>query len=133
MKYVCIWLIRLYQKVISPLRRRPCCRFTPSCSAYGIEAYRKRGFFAGTVLTVSRIARCNPFCAGGYDPVPEKGFSSKKEREAYAAYLRDTYGDLFDESLRRAEKDACTSRKRKRKRLEKQKKKKNRKQKRKSR
>ena len=49
------------------------------------------------------------------------------------AYLRDTYGDLFDESLRRAEKDACTSRKRKRKRLEKQKKKKNRKQKRKSR
>lgn len=74
MKYLCIWLIRFYQKFLSPLKGKPCCRFTPSCSAYALQAYMKRGFFVGTALTVYRIARCNPFCPGGYDPVPEKGF-----------------------------------------------------------
>lgn len=102
MKYICIFLIRLYQKLIPPLRRRPCCRFEPSCSAYAIEAYQKRGFFVGTALTVSRIARCNPFCAGGYDPVPLKGLSARREREAYAAYLRTEYAELFEEDLREA-------------------------------
>ena len=72
MKYVCAWLIRLYQKFLSPLKRNPCCRFTPTCSAYAIEAFMKRGFFVGFGLTVWRILRCNPFCAGGYDPVPPK-------------------------------------------------------------
>lgn len=72
MKYLCIWLIRFYQKVLSPLKRNPTCRFTPTCSAYAIEAFQKRGFFVGFGLTVWRILRCNPFCAGGYDPVPEK-------------------------------------------------------------
>ena len=48
----------------------------PTCSAYAIEAFQKRGFFVGLILTVWRILRCNPFCAGGYDPVPEKGFST---------------------------------------------------------
>ena len=75
MKYVMIWLIRLYQKFISPLTPG-CCRFTPTCSQYGLEAFRKRGFFIGLILTVYRILRCNPFCAGGYDPVPEKGFKN---------------------------------------------------------
>ncbi|MBO7249647.1 MAG: membrane protein insertion efficiency factor YidD [Clostridia bacterium] len=72
MKYVCISLIRLYQKILSPLKRNPTCRFTPTCSAYAIEAFTKRGFFVGMALTVRRIFRCNPFCAGGYDPVPPK-------------------------------------------------------------
>ena len=63
--------IRIYQKFISPCFP-PCCRFTPSCSAYAIEALRKRGFWMGSVLTVWRLLRCNPFCRGGYDPVPEK-------------------------------------------------------------
>ena len=71
MKHVCIFLIRLYQRYISPLKR-PCCRFTPTCSEYAVEAYRTRGFFVGTVLTVWRLLRCNPFCKGGYDPVPPK-------------------------------------------------------------
>ena len=71
MKHVMIWLIRLYQKVISPIKP-PCCRFTPTCSQYAIEAFTKRGFFVGFGLTVWRILRCNPFCAGGYDPVPPK-------------------------------------------------------------
>jgi len=72
MKYICIWLIRFYQKFLSPLKRNPTCRFTPTCSAYAIEAYRKRGFFVGTALTVWRILRCNPFNPGGYDPVPDR-------------------------------------------------------------
>ena len=62
MKYVCIWLIRFYQKFLSPLKRNPCCRFTPTCSAYALEAFQKRGFFVGMILTVTRILRCNPFC-----------------------------------------------------------------------
>ena len=76
MKHVMIWLVRLYQKYISPLKR-PCCRFTPTCSSYAIEAYKKRGFFIGTILTVWRILRCNPFSKGGYDPVPERGLRNR--------------------------------------------------------
>ena len=71
MKHVLIWLIGLSRKYISPLKP-PCCRFTPTCSAYAIEAFKKRGFFVGLGLTVWRILRCNPFSKGGYDPVPEK-------------------------------------------------------------
>ena len=81
MKYLCIWLIRFYRKCISPLKKSPCCRFTPSCSAYALEAFQKRGFFVGFALTVWRILRCNPYNAGGYDPVPEKGFRYKGPRE----------------------------------------------------
>ena len=71
MKHVCIWLIKLYQKFISPLKKS-CCRFTPSCSAYAVEAFSKRGFFVGFFLSAKRICRCNPFSVGGYDPVPPK-------------------------------------------------------------
>ena len=81
MKHVCIWLIRLYQKLLSPLKRNPTCRFTPTCSAYAIEAFTNRGFFVGGFLTVWRILRCNPFCAGGYDPVPPKKIPKYRDRE----------------------------------------------------
>lgn len=81
MKYLCIWLIRFYRKCLSPLKKKPCCRFVPSCSAYAIEAFQKRGFFVGMILSVWRILRCNPLCAGGYDPVPEKGLRYKGSRE----------------------------------------------------
>ncbi len=85
MKHVMIWLISLYRKFISPLKP-PCCRFTPTCSAYALEAFKKRGFFVGFILTVWRILRCNPFSKGGYDPVPEKGFRNPPEcREKYYA------------------------------------------------
>ena len=77
MKHVMIWLIRLYRKIISPIKP-PCCRFTPTCSAYAIEAFHKRGFFVGLILTIGRILRCNPFFKGGYDPVPEKGLRNPK-------------------------------------------------------
>ena len=75
MKTIAIFLVKIYRKYISGLKP-PCCRFSPTCSEYAIEAFRKRGFFAGLILTVWRILRCNPFCRGGYDPVPDKGFKS---------------------------------------------------------
>lgn len=78
MKYVCIALIRFYRKYLSPLKRRPCCRFSPTCSAYALEAFQKRGFFVGIILTVWRILRCQPLCPGGYDPVPKVGFRNPK-------------------------------------------------------
>ena len=78
MKYVMIGLINLYRKFISPIKPS-CCRFTPTCSAYALEAFRKRGFFVGLILTVWRILRCNPFSKGGYDPVPEHGFRTKTD------------------------------------------------------
>ena len=71
MKHVMIWLIRLYQRFISPIKPK-CCRFTPTCSSYAIEAFTKRGFFVGFGLTAWRLLRCNPFSKGGYDPVPER-------------------------------------------------------------
>ena len=77
MKYLMIGLLKFYQKFISPLKPVS-CRFTPTCSSYAIEAFRKRGFFVGFILTVWRILRCNPFCKGGYDPVPERGLRNPK-------------------------------------------------------
>ena len=90
MKHIMIWLVRLYRKYISPLKP-PCCRFTPTYSAYAIEAFQKRGFFAGLILTVWRILRCNPFGKGGYDPVPDRGFKSySKRRENIGRTHTDT-------------------------------------------
>jgi putative membrane protein insertion efficiency factor len=63
-------LVRLYQLVVSPWLG-PSCRFEPSCSAYAVEALGRHGALRGTWLTVRRLGRCQPFCAGGYDPVPE--------------------------------------------------------------
>ena len=75
-KRILLWLIRFYQKHISSLKRHPTCRFLPTCSAYAIEAFQKRGFFVGFALSFWRLLRCNPFCRGGYDPVPDKGFGT---------------------------------------------------------
>ncbi len=71
MKWIPIFFIKLYRKFISPIKP-PCCRFTPTCSAYALEAFRKRGFFVGFYLSMRRILRCNPFGGAGYDPVPER-------------------------------------------------------------
>ncbi len=78
MSRVLIFLIGLYRKYISPLKSRPSCRFVPTCSQYAIDALREWGFFRGSVLALWRILRCNPFCKGGFDPVPER---KRKKRE----------------------------------------------------
>ena len=69
MKKVILAMIRFYQKAVSPYTR-PCCRFTPTCSQYAVEAVTKYGALKCTFLAVKRILRCNPFFKGGYDPVP---------------------------------------------------------------
>lgn len=71
MNKLLIGLIRFYQKCISPFKL-PCCRFTPTCSEYAVEAIKVHGSLKGTALAFCRIIRCNPLCRGGYDPVPEK-------------------------------------------------------------
>ena len=62
-------LIRGYQYLISPLLGSS-CRYTPTCSQYGVEAIEKYGPFKGGWLTLKRIGRCNPFGGHGHDPVP---------------------------------------------------------------
>lgn len=69
MKQVLIYLVRLYRACVAPLLG-PCCRFTPSCSAYTEEALMKKGAFAGGMLALARICKCHPFHPGGFDPVP---------------------------------------------------------------
>jgi putative membrane protein insertion efficiency factor len=65
-----LWPIALYQRWLSPLKRMPTCRFAPTCSSYAAEAIVRRGVVVGLALTLWRIVRCNPLCAGGFDPVP---------------------------------------------------------------
>lgn len=72
MKNPLIWLISFYRKNISPLKKAPCCKYIPTCSTYALEAVKVHGAFKGTLLSIYRILRCNPFSKGGYDPVPEK-------------------------------------------------------------
>jgi putative membrane protein insertion efficiency factor len=67
----------LYRKFISPITP-PSCRFHPTCSQYGLEAFQKHGAIKGFFLTTKRILKCQPFHPGGFDPVPEKLPSKKK-------------------------------------------------------
>ena len=69
--------VKLYRKYLSPLKPTPTCRFTPSCSQYAIDAVREWGIVAGTVLTLFRLIRCNPFSKGGDDPVPRNPFKKR--------------------------------------------------------
>ncbi|MCK4414240.1 MAG: membrane protein insertion efficiency factor YidD [Candidatus Eisenbacteria sp.] len=62
-------IVQFYQHLVSPLFP-PSCRYSPSCSCYAREALRKHGVWRGGRLAVSRLARCHPFSAGGWDPVP---------------------------------------------------------------
>ena len=74
--WAAVMLIRIYQKAISPYLPNS-CRFYPSCSHYAVEAFRKRGFWMGGILTLWRLLRCQPFARCGYDPVPEHGFRNQ--------------------------------------------------------
>lgn len=76
-------LIEGYRVHISPYKK-PCCRYYPTCSAYGMEAIRLHGFFKGGLLTVWRILRCNPFSKGGVDPVPGSELAKRRAAEAKA-------------------------------------------------
>ena len=69
MKRVALGLIRLYQLTLSRVTLSS-CRFTPSCSQYAVEALERFGLLRGGWLVAGRLARCNPFHRGGFDPVP---------------------------------------------------------------
>lgn len=77
MKYLMIYLIKLYQKI--PGRWHSYCKFRPSCSEYAIGVLSEYGFFRGMYLTVKRILRCNCFDRGGYDPIPIRGGKCEKD------------------------------------------------------
>ncbi|MDZ4122052.1 MAG: membrane protein insertion efficiency factor YidD [Candidatus Cloacimonadaceae bacterium] len=64
-----LFLIKIYQSFISPVLPSS-CRFSPTCSEYGKEAFQKYNAIKALYLTLWRILRCNPFHPGGYDPLP---------------------------------------------------------------
>lgn len=76
---ILIKLLRLYQVAISPMIG-PRCRFTPTCSCYGIEAIKTHGALKGSWLTLKRILKCHPLNAGGYDPVPPKTDNNQENK-----------------------------------------------------
>ena len=70
MSKILIFVVRLYQIILSPFVGQH-CRFYPTCSAYSLEAIEKHGAFRGLWLSLKRISRCHPWHEGGVDPVPE--------------------------------------------------------------
>jgi len=70
MRHLAAFLIRLYQWTVSPLLGAR-CRFYPSCSQYALEAVMRFGVLRGAGLAAWRLARCHPWHAGGFDPVPQ--------------------------------------------------------------
>lgn len=69
MKHIFIGLIKFYQLTLSPFFGQQ-CRFTPTCSQYGIDCLQKHGAFNGLLLTIKRLSHCHPWHDGGHDPVP---------------------------------------------------------------
>lgn len=79
-------LIWVYQKGLSPMKKiifgpNTACRFYPSCSDYGRQAFQSHGLVKGMYLTLLRLLRCHPFHAGGYDPVPSSFRNLKSSKE----------------------------------------------------
>ncbi len=71
MQKLLITLVKAYRLLLSPWLGSS-CRFEPTCSAYSLQALQQHGAGVGSYLTVHRLLRCHPWCAGGHDPVPEQ-------------------------------------------------------------
>ncbi|NLE24526.1 MAG: membrane protein insertion efficiency factor YidD [Clostridiaceae bacterium] len=69
LKIIVLSVIKFYRRFLSPLKRKPTCRFYPTCSQYALESVTKYGAIKGTYLAILRILKCHPFHPGGYDPV----------------------------------------------------------------
>ena len=85
MKKIALFLINVYRKYLSGLKRRPCCRFYPTCSTYTYEAIKEWGFFLGFFLGLWRILRCNPLFRGGVEHIPLRG-TKKRSVGGYVIY-----------------------------------------------
>ncbi|MFH0797537.1 MAG: membrane protein insertion efficiency factor YidD [Candidatus Omnitrophota bacterium] len=68
MTWMLVVVLKIYQNILSPFLPES-CRYYPSCSEYAKEALTRYGSKKGTLLTLRRLSRCHPFCAGGYDPI----------------------------------------------------------------
>ncbi|AIY64273.1 membrane protein insertion efficiency factor YidD [Pseudoalteromonas piratica] len=75
-----IFIIKAYQKLLSPLLGQN-CRFNPTCSSYAIDAIKIHGFVKGSWFAANRIIKCHPLHPGGDDPVPDKQNSIKQHHE----------------------------------------------------
>lgn len=71
-RQILIGLVKAYRVLLSPWLGSA-CRFEPTCSAYALQALQQHGAGRGSYLTLRRLARCQPWCAGGHDPVPPAG------------------------------------------------------------
>ena len=71
MKRFLLFLIRFYRRELSHRKRKPSCRYIPTCSEYAVTAIERYGVWKGGRMAAWRLLRCNPFSKGGYDPVPE--------------------------------------------------------------
>ena len=71
MKRFLLGLIRFYRRNLSSRKRKPSCRYFPTCSQYAVTAVERYGAWKGGGMALCRLLRCNPFSRGGYDPVPE--------------------------------------------------------------
>ena len=78
MKYLLLGMIKFYQMIPGPWHNY--CKYTPTCSNYAIDAIIEYGAFKGSILTIKRILRCNPFSHGGIDPVPDEFLSFRRKK-----------------------------------------------------
>jgi uncharacterized protein len=69
-------IVRAYRLLLSPWLGTT-CRFEPTCSAYSLQALEQHGAIGGSYLTLRRLVRCQPWCAGGHDPVPASSFFTR--------------------------------------------------------
>ncbi|MEG1520448.1 MAG: membrane protein insertion efficiency factor YidD [Clostridia bacterium] len=76
MKKLALAIIRFYKRYISSSLATN-CRYTPTCSIYGMQAIEEWGVFRGTLLALFRVIRCNPFSKGGYNPIPKSRRKNK--------------------------------------------------------
>ncbi len=107
MKRIAMALIRFYRKHLSGLKPAPTCRFEPTCSAYALEAFEKRGFFAGLTLTLWRILRCSPLSPAGFDPVPPHGFKTMPLRwSKYDKYRAEREAAVSQDSVSQSEEES---------------------------
>jgi len=89
MKALLIGLVKAYRLLLSPWLGQA-CRFEPTCSVYAIEALERHGAAAGSYLTLRRLARCQPWCQGGHDPVPpSKEPSGRNSRALFSSLFSD--------------------------------------------